>query len=175
MEQRLGFIHDKIEIKILILFILRRLPEPVTLDTLGTLTLCDGGITYFDFTECLAELVETGHIETDGHTYIITEKGRINGEITENSLPYTVRAKAEESTKELSVELMRRSAITTSRTIRRKGGYTVHLALSDGVSEICAIELFAASEEQAKALENGFSENAERIYNGLIKLILQEK
>ncbi|NLM85036.1 MAG: DUF4364 family protein [Clostridiales bacterium] len=174
MEQRHGFIHDKIEIKILILFILRRLPEPVTLDTLSALTLCDGGITYFDFTECLAELVETGHIETDGHTYAITEKGRMNGEITENSLPYSVRVKAEEGVGQMRTELMRRSAINTSRTVRRKGGYTVHLSLSDGVSEICAIDLFAASEKQAKALENGFIKNAEKIYNGLIRLILQE-
>ena len=121
-----------------------------------------------------AELVETGHIETDGHTYAITDKGRVNGEITENSLPYSVRVKAEEAANELRTELLRRSAITTSRAVRRKGGYTVHLSLSDGVSEICAIDLFAASEEQAKALENGFSKNAERIYNGLIKLILQE-
>jgi len=169
-----GFIHDKLEIKILILFILRRLPEPVTLDTLSPIVLCDGGITYFDVTECLAELVETGHVETDGHTYVITEKGRKNGEITENSIPYSVRVKAEEKTNEVRLELMRRSAITTSHSVRRKGGYTVHLALSDGISEICAIDLFAASEEQAKALEHGFAKKAEKIYNGLINLILKD-
>ncbi len=172
MEERHGFIHEKLEIKILILFILRRLPEPVTLDTLSNLTLCDEGISYFDFTECVAELVETGHISTDGHTYALTEKGLKNGEITENSIPYSVRIKADKAASDMRRYLNRKAFVSTSRTISRKGGYTVELSLSDGVSEIVGIQLYASSEAQARALENGFSEKAETIYNGLLKLIL---
>lgn len=172
MEERHGFIHEKLDIKILILFILRRLPEPVTLDTLGGLTLCDEGISYFDFTECVSELVQSGHISTDGHTYALTDKGVRNGEITEDGLPYSVRVNAEKSTAELRLQMSRKSMITVSRSIRRKGGYTVELGLSDGVSDIVSMKLFAASENQARALEDGFSANAETIYNKVINLIL---
>ena len=52
-----GFIHDKLEIKFLILYIAARLIEPVPFDTLLDLTLCDDAIDYFDFSECLADLV----------------------------------------------------------------------------------------------------------------------
>ena len=51
---RLGFIHEKLDIKILILFILRRLPGTVNRDMLSDFTQCDGGVGYFDFSDCLS-------------------------------------------------------------------------------------------------------------------------
>jgi hypothetical protein len=172
MEERLGFIRDKLDIKILILFILHRLPEPVTFEELSDLTLCDEGISYFDFTECVSELVSTGHISTDGHTYTLTEKGIRNGEITEDSIPFSVRMKAERNAAAVRLQMNRKSMISTSHEIRRKGGYTVELSLSDGISEVISMKLYAASEAQAEALKEGFASNAENIYNGILKLIL---
>jgi hypothetical protein len=174
MEERFGFIHEKLDIKILILYILRRLPEPVTFDTLSELVLCDEGISYFDFAECVSELVTTEHIKTDGHTYSLTEKGIKNGEITENSIPFSVRVKADKNSSELRFLLNRKSMISSSHTIRRKGGYTVDLSLSDGISDIIALKLYAVSQAQAQALENGFIKNAESIYNKIIQMILEE-
>ncbi|SHH49470.1 protein of unknown function [Sporobacter termitidis DSM 10068] len=174
MEERLGFIREKLDIKILILFVLSRLTEPVTFEKLSELVLCDEGITYFDFAECVDELVKTEHIVSDGHTYAITEKGRRNGEITENSLPFSVRLKAEKSTDELRYQMGRKSMISANHVIRRKGGYTVELSLSDGISDIISMKLYAANETQAQALEDGFIKNAEDIYNNILKLILDE-
>ena len=172
MEDRFGFIREKIDIKILILFILGRLSEPVTLDVLAELTLCDGGIGYFDFVECVGDLVGTGHIITDGAAYRISEKGARNGKITENYIPYSVRIKAEKNTAALRMTQDRKTMIKTAHELRRKGGYSVTLSLSDGLDEIVKMSLYAASEAQAIALENGFSEKAEAIYNTIIKAIL---
>ena len=172
MQDRFGFIHEKIDIKILILFILSRLSEPVTLDTLAGLTLCDDGIGYFDFVECVSELADTEHVATDGTFYRITEKGARNGEITENFIPYPVRIRAERNAAELRMRQSRQAMIKTSRETRRKGGYNVTLTLSDGLEDVITMSLFAASEAQAIALENGFHERAEAIYNTIIKTIL---
>jgi hypothetical protein len=174
MEERFGFIHDKLEIKILILFVLNRLPEPVTFEKLGELVLCDEGVTYFDYAECLSELVGTAHVDSDGHSYALTEKGKRNGEITENSLPFSVRVKAEKNAADLRFAMNRQSMISASHAIRRKGGYTVELSLSDGISEIISLRLYAASQAQATSLEDGFTKNAEAIYGKIIGLILEE-
>ena len=52
-----GFIHDKLEIKFLILYITARVIEPIPFDTVWDLAMCDEGVDYFDFAECLSDLV----------------------------------------------------------------------------------------------------------------------
>ena len=136
--------------------------------------LCDDGISYFDYAECLDELVGTAHILSDGHTYTLTEKGKRNGDITENGIPFSVRVKAEKSTADLRMVMSRQSMISAAHSIRRKGGYTVDLALADGISDVIALRLYAASEPQAVALEDGFKKNAESIYGKILGLILDE-
>ena len=57
-----GFIHDKLEIKFLILYITARAIEPIPFDTVLDLTMCDDGVDYFDFSECLNDLVKVEHL-----------------------------------------------------------------------------------------------------------------
>ena len=90
----LGFIHEKLDIKILILYILNHLPAAVDGQTLSDLVFCDNGIGYFDYSDCLAELVDTAHITEEGGKYRITEKGSRNVNEVASSLPYSVRRRA---------------------------------------------------------------------------------
>jgi hypothetical protein len=172
MRGNFGFIHEKIEIKILILYILRHLPLPVEFNVLTELTMCDDGISYFDFTECVAELVKTEHVRLKGNKYSLTAKGARNGEITENSLPFSVRRKVENSTSAFRNTISRDEMIKTFYTANPDGSYTVTLSLSDGLGDIVSMSLYSVNEKQALALEKGFRKNAESIYMSLIGTIL---
>jgi len=172
--ENFGFIHGELDIKILILFILRRLPSPVNAQTLQELCAIDTGIGYFDYAECLAHLVETGHVEeVSPDRYLITEKGARNGETAESSLPYSVRMKAEQLTAPLAEAMNRDRMIGTSHE-QHDAGCTVSLSLSDGKGEIIAMRVLAADEEQADFMEANFRRNAEGIYGKIIE-ILSEK
>ena len=81
-----GFIHDKLDIKFLVLYLMARVASPVDFSTLADLTFCDDGVEYFDFAAALAELVDTGHLELKDDKYSITEKGRRNGKICEGNI-----------------------------------------------------------------------------------------
>jgi len=48
---RYGFIHDKLDIKFLILYFMARVAAPIDFPTLTELTVCDDGIGYFEFAE----------------------------------------------------------------------------------------------------------------------------
>jgi hypothetical protein len=168
-----GFIREKLEIKILILYILRRLPRPIDFETLAELTMCDDGISYFDFTDCVADLIRTEHISVANDLYTITQKGLRNGEVTENSLPYTVRLNAKDSTSLIRAAQMREALIKTDHKVKHDGSCTVRLSMSDGIGDIIKIELFASNEKHAAALEKGFREKAETVYNTIIKAILE--
>ena len=173
MKGSFDFIHEKIKIKILILFIMRRLPEPVSFDALTEAAVCNEAISYFDVAECVADLVRTEHLLLKDDLYTITEKGRRNGETTEDNLSYKLRKLAEESASAIHRKLSREAMITTSCSPAENGGYTVSMSMSDGVGDIIALDIYAADERHGRKLERGFRKNAEGIYNALLEMLLE--
>jgi hypothetical protein len=173
MTHNYGFVHEKIEIKILILFIMQRLTEPIALDALSGLVMRDGGINYFDYADSLAELVKSKHLLIEDNRCTLTAKGARNGAITETNLPFSVRADAENAVSDYRAALVRNSMIKTSHTGNPDGGCAVKLTLSDGGGDIFSLDMYASNELQAKTLENGFRKNAENVYNALLNAILK--
>ena len=163
-----GFIHDKLEIKLLILYVLRRLPAEIDAEKLAELVLIDGGVGYFDYKDCLAELVQTAQVEDGEDGYRVTAKGNYNGGILETDhLPYSVRSKADKTLAPV-VEEMRRSAMILANHEAGPNGVTVYLAVSDGVGSIFDLKILAADEAQARRIEKNFKRKAEAYYNRFI-------
>ena len=169
MDQ-LGFIHEKLDIKILILYVLRRLPLPVDQQTLLELCQCDGGIGYFDWTDCLGELMKSEHIRLTEEGYQITERGARNADETEKSLPWSVRSKADKLIAPVE-ERLRRLASITARHKVDETGCTVELAVSDGQGEMIHLQLLVAGEEQATEIEKRFRRDAEGYYQKIVELL----
>ena len=157
---RLGFIHEKLDIKILILFILRRLPGTVDRDMLSDFTQCDG----------LSELVDTGLVTESPEGYRITEKGAQAGETVESSLPFSVRKKAEKLIAPEAERLRRLSMLTAEHKIK-DGNCMVTLAMNDGKGEVMRLKILSSGEEQAQRIEKNFKGNEEDIYCKLIELL----
>ena len=174
MAKKYGFIRDRLDIKILILFIMRRLQMPITLEDLTELAMCDNGVGYFVYMDCLADLVRTEHLKLDSDMYSLTEKGERNGRITEKNLPANVKEIIESTTLTYRNKHNRASKIIALHNANADDSFTVTLSLSDGFGEFVFMELYAATREQAIEIEKGFRKNAEKIYNELIKLILEE-
>lgn len=170
-----GLIHDKLDIKILILYVLRRLTEPVDMELLAELCLFDRGIMWFDFADCISELVETGHVEEAPAGYSITEKGDRNGAAIESSIPYTVRREADKLLRPVAAAQRRNSMISASHSVQADGGCMVELGLSDGVGEIFSLSLLASGEEQAEKMEKTFRADAEGFYNKLADMLTGEE
>ena len=173
MENAVGFIRDKLDIKILILFILEKLPRPVEPATLSDLTLFDGGFTWFDYTDCLGELIKTEHVVEEDGRFAITDKGRRNVNTVASSLPYTVRAKAERLTAPVAAA-MRRSSMIETAVEESSGGRIVSLRLSDGVGEILSMRLAVPDEDMARAMEKRFRADAEDICNQVIQILTEQ-
>ncbi len=167
--ERYGYIHDELDLKILILYILRRLPAPIDRERLGELVLQDEGVSYFDYIQCLAELTDNGHSEHVEGGYQITEKGDRNAAAVESSLPYTVRARVDRAMEPIVRAMNRSAMIRTSHSPLKSGGVQVELSMGDGVGEIISLRLLAASEAQAAAMEKNFRQQAEQLYNELIE------
>ena len=94
--QRLGFIHDMMDVKVLILLVAARSNYPMTLQDIYELCYQDECLSYFDVCTAVPEMVKSGHLkQVEDDRYEITEKGRSDGAITEDSIAFTVKQRAE--------------------------------------------------------------------------------
>ena len=168
-----GFISEKLEIKFLILYIAARLIDSAPFEILQDLAMCDEGVDYFDFSECLADLVRTEHMTLQDDLYDITVKGRTNSEVCESSLPYSVRMQVDKNIVAYNQTLRRNALVTASTTQRPSGGYTVSLSLSDELENVMKLELLVTKESMAKELEKRFQKDAERLYTRIIDVLYE--
>ena len=165
-----GFIHGELDIKILILYVLRRLPAPVDGQTLYELCCVDTGVGWFDYSDCLADLAERGLVEElSGERYIITDKGRTHGEVAETSLPYSVRAKAARLIRPVAEKLAREAMIGAAHE-ETDGGVIVSLSLADGKGELLSLRLLVPDGGIAEGMEKAFRRDAEGIYQQIVEL-----
>ncbi len=165
-----GFIHDALHIKLLIIYIMSRVSEPIRMEDVQALTMIDGGIGYFEFSTSLNHLVETGHLtlSEDGY-YTITAKGVHNSTVCESELPYSVRLHADDMIEDFNKELQRRAQVKARYAKRENGTYTVALTLNDDVDNLFHLELMAATEEMARELVDRFRRDPETVYSKLIE------
>ena len=164
--QRLGFIHDMMDVKVLILFVTARADYPMTVQELYELCYQDECLSYFDICTAVPEMVKTGHLEeTDPEHYRITEKGRQDGSVTEDSIAFTVKQRAENAVNRFNRQIRRSKFIKTQVVPRPSGDYSVIMALDDEVGNLMTLELLAPDQRQAVRLGKLFEKKAEELYN----------
>lgn len=170
MDEGFGFIREKLDIKILILYILARLPGPVDRDGLEDVVFCDGAVDYFSFSECLSELVATGHITDEDDRYAITPLGREDGAVMETSLPLSVRARADMAMLPVADRVSRDAMIVADHE-QTDSGWVVHLSLNDGKGELIALSAVVGDEKHARIIERNFRRDAETMYMRIVSVL----
>ena len=135
--QRLGFIHDMLDVKVLSLYVTARSNYPLTTMEIYELCYQDECLSYFDICTAVPEMVTTGHLQEidDGH-FEITEKGRETAALTEDSIAYTVKQRAENAVARFNRQLRRSSFVKTWVAPRENGDFSVSVSLNDEAGTI---------------------------------------
>lgn len=174
--QRLGFIHDMMDVKVLILYVMSRVNYPVTVQQIYELCYQDECLSYFDVCTAVPELVKSTHLRLVGEdAYEITEKGRADGELTADSIVFTVRQKAENAVARFNRQIRRSSFVKTQVIPREMGDCSVIMALDDEHSNLMTLELVAPDQRQAVRLAKLFEKKAEIIYNLTMTALLDDE
>ena len=164
--QRLGFIHDMMDVKVLILFVTARANYALTSQEIYELCYQDECLSYFDVCTAIPEMVDSGHLkQVDGEKYEITDKGRTAGELTQDSIAFTVKQRAENAVARFNRQLRRSSFVKTQVIPRESGDYSVMLSLDDEAGNLMTLELAAPDQRQAVRLGKLFEKKAEMVYN----------
>ena len=174
--KRHGFIHDMMDVKVLILFVTARSSYPMTMQEIYENCYQDDCLSYFDDCTAIPEMVASGHLQkTDDDRYEITEKGRQDGAITEDSVAFTVRQRAESAVARFNRQLRRRSFVKTQVIPRENGECSVIMSLDDEQSNLMTVELVAPNQRQAVALTKSCETKAEMIYNLTMNALLEDE
>ena len=174
--KRLGFIHDMMDVKVLILYVAARSGYPLSCQEIYELCYQDECLSYFDVCTAIPQMVESGHLRAVAEDqYEITEKGREDGALTEDSIAFTVKQLAENAVAKFNRQLRRSSFVKTQITPRESGDYSVIMALDDEAGNLMTLELLAPDQRQAVRLGKLFEAKAEGLYNLIMMDLLEEE
>ena len=174
--QRLGFIHDMLDVKVLILFVMARVSYPVDIQQIYELSYQDDCLSYFDVCTAVPEMVKSGHLqEQENEQYVITEKGKADGALTEDSIAFTVKQRAENAVSRFNRQIRRSSFVKTQIIPRDGGDFSVIMSLDDEAGNLMTLELMAPNQRQAVRLGKLFEKKAEAVYNLTMAELLDDE
>ena len=174
--RRLGFIHDMLDVKVLVLFVMARVSYPVNMQEIYEVCYVDDCLSYFDVCTAVPEMVKSGHLkELENDCYGITEKGKADGALTEDSIAFTVKQRAENAVDRFNRQIRRSSFVRTQIIPRENGDFSVIMSLDDEVGNLMTLELVAPDQRQAVRLSKLFENKAENVYNLTMTELLDEE
>ena len=174
--QRLGFIHDMMDVKVLILFVTARSNYPMTIQEIYEVCYQDDCLSYFDVCTAVPEMVKSGHMQAVGEEkFEITAKGRDAGTLAEDSIAFTVKQRAENASSRFNRQIRRSSFVKTQVIPREGGDYSVIMSLDDEMGNLMTLELMAPDQRQAVRLSKLFEKKAENVYSLAMAELLDEE
>lgn len=165
-----GKLHEKEDVKILILYTLSKLNRAVPSRAVVDLFLNSETVEYFTLTEAIDELVNSGHIAIDGEEGV-TVMTRLGYEAVKEltpRLPIWARERAIKGATELLRIFDRRSG-TQVRTFERDGHTFAECSLTDGDDLLFRLEIALPSQEYAFSTGENFRDNAADIYRYILQ------
>ncbi len=171
-------IKVKNDIKIFILYLMRNVGYPLDFPNINDIVVQDGFVSYFDFAECFAELLETGNIrkfeEAGEDLYEVTEQGKQVADSLQSDLMNMIRERSLKNALRLLSFKKRGAKISFKRKQERDGTYTVNCMISEGEKELLNMKLHVDNIKELDRMEHSFRERPEYIYKGILSLMTGE-
>ena len=163
--QQHGFIHDMLDVKVLILFVASKALYPLSLQKIYELCFQDDCLSYFDVSVAVPQMVESGHLEKTGEDEYV---------VTSDAIAYPVMQRALAAVERFNREIKRQSMVRTEVIPREGGDFSVVLGLDDEKSNLMTLELMAPTQTQGRALARAFSRRAEKIFQLVMTELLED-
>lgn len=174
-EQGYGFIREKRDIKLLIVYCMQFIEEPLDIAHLADIVLCDDGFGYFEYVDALYDLIGSGHITVGSKNgedvYSLTEKGHLTAEVFEKDITSPVRDAAKRAAVRVMRANHRDAAIATELITRKDGSKAVRMGFSDGTESVFEFEIMVLDEEQGNMFIRNFKGHAEQMYSRVMKVL----
>lgn len=163
------------ENKVLILYILNKIKQPITNDALLKLVLSIQDMNYFYFQQFLLDLLEdkyiVGSLKEHDSLYEITPLGKETLALTEDILPGIIKFRVDNTIKEELEEIQNDVAISSEFLVDDENNFMVKCKIVENNTTIFEVTTFAGSREQAKIIADNWSQKANDLYPKIMDLL----
>ncbi len=174
--EHLGYIHNILDVKVLILYVMSLVETPVTAQTIYEFCYQDDSLSYFDVQESIPQMVTSGHLEQlEDDRYVITEKGRSAEEVTRDGIAIAVKERATLAVEKYNKEEKRDRFLRSSVEEKEDGEFLVRMGLDDMHGPMMDLTITAPNRQQANRLERVYREKAEQIHQSVMAILLGKK
>ncbi len=184
-------LKEKNDIKIFILYLLKNLNYPLDFNTISDIVVQDEFVSYFDFAECFAELLDTetiemlhvsegiaepsmdenGRSDNKSEYFKITEKGVVVVEQLQSNLLGIIKEKSLKSAMRLLSFKQRGADLKCTYVIREDGKYDLHCEVIENFEPVLQINLVVESEDLLHKMVENFNEHPEVAYRGVLAVL----
>ncbi len=170
MPQRL---YKDDEIKLIILYLLNELDDAYDFQTLSEIIVWDGSISYFVFSQCFGELINTGAIEKidkgeeNEPEFVISPVGKEFIKEAKNSILNFVKERIMRSATRFLA--FKKDGTNVSTKIEpENSGYQLCCLIHNKKFNLLEIKMYFDNLEEAELLQQSFEKQAERVYSNLL-------
>lgn len=167
------------ENKVLILYILNKVPDGLSEDGLYKLVSSINNVNYFYFKEVLTDLMDSNLVgsitkDEDSESVLkITSDGKNSLTLTIDVLPGILKLKADNVFKAEFPVITDKTSIVAEFTPKSENDYIVKCRIIEKNETIFEVKTFAGSRERAKKIIDNWNTNAAKIYPQILNLLLE--
>ena len=163
------------ENKVLILYILNKIPDGILEDGLYKIISSINDVNYFYFKEVLTDLLDSklvGIYTKDEEISVIkiTSDGKKSLSLTIDVLPGLLKLKADNAFQEQISSISNETSISSEFIPRNENDYIVKCKVVENNETIFEVKTFAGSRERAKKIVDNWNNNAAKIYPKILEI-----
>ncbi len=160
------------DIKVFLLFLLDNIGYPLEYEMILSIVAENTDDISFDYSECLTELVESGHLELDdldGDSYFsMTKKGRMVAAELYDTIDKGFRERSLRSAIQYISLTDSGKSINSYITETESKRYVVTLEAADRFGEVMSLSLTVNSREEAEMIKSNYDTKPENVYRGVL-------
>lgn len=168
-----GGLKNTTEIKILVLYLLMNISEPLPASQIANLLHMNGIANAFEISDAFVQLAKNDLIaepEEFPDCFIINDKGRDAGQTLQSRVPFTVRERSLTIARKM-LERNRHIKETDITVTRGEDGIYITCAALENDKKVMSFTLQAADDDQVLRIKENFLDDPASVYRTLIDML----
>ena len=159
-----GGLTTSTEIRILLCYLVKNAPSPLSREELESALLSEELVNYFELAANLGDLCDQGLLSRDENgRYHVEEEGRQVADALQNDVPRSVREAASRAV--IRAQQFARKSAQHKVEIEPSGnGFMLHCRIEDMGSTVFSMSIFMPDRDSAELARTQFIENGAEIY-----------